>query len=245
MSFKRIIPLTFIALLAVGCGENGGNTESSDKSEHVTILQTCAADIKELNKGKPAAPTREIVHNVDILPGTLQFPTMFCYYASLLSEMDEFDIEKDAVQFTADIEAFGGKTTTIIYNKFYKGRFYVYTAQELLHDDEPYLVYQIFDCHYNQSNKKMVNFVYYLGNQYGNPLLGAYEYKSNVYNCYYKRSEDDEALQDSHFQKLIDDYQNLEANFNTLIEKKVVVEDKTTIQKCVDKYAEAFDYVCK
>ncbi len=241
MSLKRVITLTIIALLPIGCGENG--TDSSEKSEHIAILKSCAADVKELNKGKPAVQTREIAYNVDIHPGTLQFPTLFCYYASLLSEMTEFDVEKDAVQFTADIEAFGAKTTTIIYNKFYKGRFYVYTAQELLHEETPYLVYQIFDCHYNQSNKKTVNFVYYLGNQYGNPLIGVYEYKNNVYSCYYKRSEDDEALQDPHFQELIDDYQSLETSFNSQIDKKVVVEDKATIQKCVDKFEEAFNYV--
>lgn len=242
--FKRkIISLLFVSLLATSCGEEPQNDEI-DKEQKIAILQSCASGVKNLNQGR-IVPTREVCNNVDIQRGVLEFPTTFCYYASLLKKMNEFNIEKNVIEFTATIDMLGGVTTELIYLKFYKGRFYVYTATELKRNEESYYVYQIFDCHYNQSNNKMVNFVYFLGNKYGNPLIGSYEYKSGIFSCYYKRSEDDEALQNARFQELISEYLVLENEFNELIKNRKILTNETTIQKCVDALVESYNYVYK
>ena len=96
MRLKNVFSLLFVGLMSIGCSQNSDDVDY-EKEEHAQIMQNCAADIKELNNGKAAEPTREISHNVDIIPGALQFPTMFCYYASLLSKMNEFDIEKNYI----------------------------------------------------------------------------------------------------------------------------------------------------
>ena len=226
-------------MLTTGCGQS--EDPSIERKKHAEIMETCASDVKELNKGKSAEPTREIDHNIDIVPGALQFPTLFCYCASLLSKMNEFDIEKNVIEFSGEMQGMGN-IDCLMHVKFSKGRFYVYTASVTSHNENNYNVYQLFDCHYNQNNHKMVNFVYFLGNEYGNPLIGAYEYKSNVYSCYYKRSEDDEALQDSHFQELIEEYTSLENEFNSLMNNKAVL-DATTSNKCIDAYLESYNYI--
>lgn len=238
---KRLSCLFLSSLLLIGCNQNNPQ-DNNVKNEHAAIMESCASDVRELNKGKSAPQYREICRNIDIVPGALLFPTVFCYFGSLLNKQNEFDVEKTVVEFSGNIDAFGGYSTFLINVKFSKGRFYVYTAVEQVKNEQSYYVYHLFDCHYNTSNNKMVNFVYFLGNEYGNPLIGAYEYKNNIYSCYYKRSEDDEALQDSYFLELIDEYNSLESEMNNLMNTKYVA-DETTSTKCINLFSDSLNYV--
>ena len=242
MNCKRIITLLAATALLTGCNQNN-NSGTSKKKSHIAVLKSCANDLKELNKGESSKQTREINHDVEIVPGALFFPVVFCYYASLLCEIEAFDVETNVVEYTADVKEMGGLNTVLTHLRFNEDRFLVYFATVSMHEEQPYCVYQLFDCEYNKTNNKMENFVYFLGNQFSITTFAAYEYVDSIYSCYYYGSDDEEMLQDTHFVELKNYYQGLEDDMNSMFDSKIVVEDSDTIKKCAESFSNACEFV--